>query len=208
MDFQASVRTCLKEKYLDFTGRASRSEFWFYWLFTVLFSILINIILVFLPTSGLFDSIVNGIISLAFFIPNLAAVARRLHDTGRTGWWQIAPAAPLILFFIFAIVGADEDFLDFSVFITVILAIVVFVFLVLRGTDEYNRFGAPVTVDDWEQRRDKYNKERQRKSEESSSENNNNAESSKTAENNTENDASKTEVAKTEMTKTEEDNKE
>ena len=153
MDIQTAAQTCLKHKFCTFKGRASRSEFWQFILF---YSVLQSAVILFASFfgGGYFEIILLILLFLALVIPTIAATARRLHDTNRSGWWQIAPFASIILFFIFAIVGADEDFLDFSVFITVILAIVFSVFLVLRGTEGDNRFDV---LEDWEIRRDEYN---------------------------------------------------
>ena len=78
MDFVQAIKSCLGE-YATFTGRAARSEFWWFFLFQVL---------VMVATSMLGD-VINGIASLALLLPALAVGARRLHDIGRTGWWQL-----------------------------------------------------------------------------------------------------------------------
>ncbi|ANM11048.1 MULTISPECIES: DUF805 domain-containing protein [unclassified Rhizobium] len=68
-------------KYVDFTGRASRSEFWFSTLFVVLVDIAFYLIE---PTGAL-----GGIWSLAVFLPSIAMATRRLHDINRSGWFQL-----------------------------------------------------------------------------------------------------------------------
>ena len=78
MDFVQAIKSCLGQ-YATFSGRASRSEFWWFFLFQVL---------VMVATSMLGD-VINGIASLALLLPALAVGARRLHDIGRTGWWQL-----------------------------------------------------------------------------------------------------------------------
>jgi len=86
--FKAAVIRCLK-KYFDFSGRASRKEFWFFTLFIYGAVFLIGIV------SGLLnldDSALENIISifeLVFLLPYLAVGARRLHDINRSGWWQL-----------------------------------------------------------------------------------------------------------------------
>lgn len=81
MTFIDSVKTCMIEKYATFSGRASRSEFWWFFLFQFIIAILVDVLF------GQ-DSLAN-LIFLAFVIPSLAAGCRRLHDTGRSGWWQL-----------------------------------------------------------------------------------------------------------------------
>ena len=78
------VVKCLKN-YANFTGRARRKEFWFFYLATIILNIATQIIDSILSTGTIFY--VVGV--LAMFIPTLAAGARRLHDVGRSGWWQL-----------------------------------------------------------------------------------------------------------------------
>ena len=75
---------CLKN-YATFTGRARRKEFWFFYLMCIILGIIAQIIDAVLDTEPLF----NGVLNLTLLIPTLAAGARRLHDTGRSGWWQL-----------------------------------------------------------------------------------------------------------------------
>ena len=78
MDFVSSVkRNMATAAYAQFDGRASRSEYWWFYLFTVLIT----------AAADMLGGTVGNLASLAFFLPGLALVARRLHDTGRSGWW-------------------------------------------------------------------------------------------------------------------------
>ncbi|MEU6136016.1 DUF805 domain-containing protein [Nocardioides sp. NPDC047086] len=81
------------KKYASFEGRASRSEFWWPWLFSVVVNMAINLLLGADSTAG---SIIGGIFALAILVPSLAVGARRLHDTGRSGWWQLLWLLPCI----------------------------------------------------------------------------------------------------------------
>ncbi len=75
---------CLKN-YANFSGRARRKEFWFFMLVSIILGIIAQIIDAILGT----DKILNGVLNLALFLPSLAVGARRLHDVGRSGWWQL-----------------------------------------------------------------------------------------------------------------------
>lgn len=95
MNFQDSVKTCLT-KYIDFAGRASKSEFWWF----VLAVTIVNII------AYLINHSLYMITSLVFLLPYLAVLVRRLHDTDRVGWWALLLLIPLIgpiILIIFAI---------------------------------------------------------------------------------------------------------
>lgn len=97
MDFMTAVRTCLS-KYVDFTGRARRSEFWYFFLFSFLVQVVASILDSILGTD--FDTGSSGLIStiatLALFLPSIAVSARRLHDIGKSGWWQLLAIIPII----------------------------------------------------------------------------------------------------------------
>jgi uncharacterized membrane protein YhaH (DUF805 family) len=86
MNFQTAISTCFS-KYGTFKGRATRSEFWWFYLFTLLMSW--GATIVGNSTAHGFGSVLSSLISLAFFVPTLAVGCRRLHDIGRTGWWQL-----------------------------------------------------------------------------------------------------------------------
>lgn len=75
---------CLKN-YVTFDGRARRKEFWFFMLVSIILGIIVQIIDAILGT----DKILNGVLNLALFLPSLAVGTRRLHDVGRSGWWQL-----------------------------------------------------------------------------------------------------------------------
>lgn len=88
MNMIEAVRSC-SSKYFRFSGRAMRSEYWYWILFTVIASIILGVIdVVFfsnLAASGVEP--LGTTFSLLTFFPGLAVTWRRLHDTGRSGWW-------------------------------------------------------------------------------------------------------------------------
>lgn len=120
MAFTVAVRSVLSQ-YGQFGGRARRSEYWWFALFSVLVGIVTSILDIALGTDfdgsitsgGLFSLIAN----LALFLPSLAVAARRLHDTDRSAWWILIALVPLIGVF------------------------VLLVFFVQDGTAGLNRFG-------------------------------------------------------------------
>jgi uncharacterized membrane protein YhaH (DUF805 family) len=80
------------KKYAVFSGRARRKE---YWLF-VLFNLIITFVLGFVEGLAGGPGFVSILYSLAVFIPGIAVSVRRLHDTGRSGWWLLIGLIPLI----------------------------------------------------------------------------------------------------------------
>lgn len=97
MNLSESLRTVLKEKYADFNGRASRSEYWWFYLVLAIYAMLVGVIASMLGIGGKDGpDVAMGIAMLPFLIPSFAAGARRLHDTGLSGWWQLLGVVPLI----------------------------------------------------------------------------------------------------------------
>ncbi len=96
MGFTQSVKTCLS-KYIVFSGRAQRSEYWWFVLFVVLVSVGLAVLSAVLfgtdPETGQGSNLLNSVFQLAMLLPMLAAGWRRLHDTGRPGWYLLLPMA-------------------------------------------------------------------------------------------------------------------
>jgi uncharacterized membrane protein YhaH (DUF805 family) len=90
MGFVEAVRTCFA-KYITFSGRARRPEFWWFVLFTVLAAIAAALLDMALGFGADDSGPISLIVSLALTVPGLAAAWRRLHDVGRSGWFALAP---------------------------------------------------------------------------------------------------------------------
>lgn len=90
------------KKYAVFEGRATRSEYWYFFLFNLVISIII----------GLLDVPALGFLySLAVLIPSLAVGVRRLHDVGKSGWWLLIGLIPVvgwIVLIIFAVTDSQS----------------------------------------------------------------------------------------------------
>ena len=82
-------------QYATFTGRARRSEYWYFTLFNFLVSLVISVLwAVILRGEGSLNFL-SGIWTLATFVPSLAVSIRRLHDTGKSGWYCLISLIPL-----------------------------------------------------------------------------------------------------------------
>jgi uncharacterized membrane protein YhaH (DUF805 family) len=101
MNFGEAIATCMG-KYGTFSGRASRSEYWWFYLFTILMSWGATIVDGAVASSGdpavasSGDPMVEIVVTLVFFVPIIAAGCRRLHDMGKSGWWQLLWFIPII----------------------------------------------------------------------------------------------------------------
>ena len=85
------------KNYVTFTGRSRRKAYWVFFVFNVIATILANLIDNVLGLAG--QSVygpVSMLYALAVFLPGLALAVRRLHDTGRSGWWMLLGFIPLI----------------------------------------------------------------------------------------------------------------
>lgn len=97
MTFGESINICFK-KYATFEGRASRSEYWWFFLFTLLVSM----------ATGIISEALSGLFSLAVLLPSLAVGARRLHDTDRSGWFLLLWIIPVIGWIVLVIWAIQE----------------------------------------------------------------------------------------------------
>lgn len=96
------------KNYADFSGRARRKE---YWMFSLI-NILIYTALIFIEISLGGIGLIAGVYILAVFIPTLAVTVRRLHDSGRSGWWILITFLPIIggiIFFIFMLLDSSPE---------------------------------------------------------------------------------------------------
>ena len=118
MTFSQSIKSVFS-KYADFSGRATRSEYWYFYLFNFLVVMVYYIALFAMLVSGSRDSSAAGYLSVMFIIyalvmtiPSLAVTVRRLHDTGHSGWWiflNLIPVIGSIVLFIWFITDSDPD---------------------------------------------------------------------------------------------------
>jgi uncharacterized membrane protein YhaH (DUF805 family) len=152
----------VRDNYANFNGRASRQEFWMFYLFAFIFNIVAMVVdnilgTVFTFGEGYYEvRSTSGWISLlyglALMIPTLAATVRRLHDTNRSGFWLLFPFLTIIpiLLGVFLLEAEAYELGGFLFGISVLaiigLSITVFVFTVLDSTPGTNNYGPSPTV--------------------------------------------------------------
>lgn len=138
------------KKYAQFSGRAPRAEYWWFYLAYIIFAIVLNVLM---SVSDFFGLL--GIIYLALIIPMIAVGVRRLHDIDRTGWWLLAPILPYAIGFAMMfpaiLSGAADPANPFNMtglglagiflLIGLALAVTLFIFSLLPGTKGPNRYG-------------------------------------------------------------------
>lgn len=98
MNFTESISTCFS-KYVDFRGLATRSEFWWFYLFCFLAAAVLSFV----------SPKLSGIFNLATLLPSLAVGARRLHDTDKSGWWQLLWLVPVVGWIVLVVFWASES---------------------------------------------------------------------------------------------------
>lgn len=87
-------KQCMTQKYADFSGRARRSEYWYFVLFGILTYIVAGLAdMLFVKLIGF--PILIWVAMLAMLVPSIAVVVRRLHDTSRSGWWMLLSLVPI-----------------------------------------------------------------------------------------------------------------
>lgn len=157
MNFPSAVQSGFRN-FATFTGRASRSEFWWWTLFAFLVQGITSTI----------DDTVNSIASLVLLLPGLAVNVRRLHDTNRRGWWLVWPLVTLVVgiasFALFAVTASldlanssEWDLEDavqgtpvvflviggIALLATLVLGLINLSFTLMKSDPEMNRFGPP-----------------------------------------------------------------
>lgn len=161
MTFGQAIKTCLS-KYVTFSGRAARSEYWWFFLFvSTVFAALMIVggVLASVQPLGhtptplaLVGVCLPWAAILVMISPSLAAGARRLHDADLSGWWQVLPLGIAIMV---GAVGpvflADSRTGQVDAHTTMLLSVIVWIaqiaiiVLLARPSDpELNRFGPPI----------------------------------------------------------------
>ena len=148
-------------KYAAFSGRARRSEYWYFQLFVLLIHMVFAVFLTHLDlysTPYYLVSALEGLFSLAVFVPSLAVTWRRMHDIGKSGAWSLLGVVSLLAFCAFVIMlaivysatgSSASDAVMASIGLTVIgfflamlgIAVVMLIWLTRAGQPFSNRFG-------------------------------------------------------------------
>ena len=101
MNFPSAIKTVFA-KYADFRGVATRSEYWWFALFSFLVSVVFNVLIGDPNDPNTVASGINLVWSFGILIPSIAVAVRRFHDAGFSGKWLLLYLVPTILFFVVA----------------------------------------------------------------------------------------------------------
>lgn len=100
-DIIAIVKSVITKNYINFQGRATRAEFWWFFLFNFLISLILSLF-------GKAGTTLQGIWSLAIMLPQLGLGVRRLHDINKSGWLMLLSLIPVVGWIILIIWWAKE----------------------------------------------------------------------------------------------------
>lgn len=129
MSFGTAISTCMR-KFVTFSGRAPRAEYWWFILFTIIVSLVLQFVH---PIAAL-------IVSLVLFIPTLAVTWRRFHDVNKSGLWYFATFLTLIPAGVYYATQA-VIFLYIAMAVCVVIGLYLLFLMIKRGDVGANRFG-------------------------------------------------------------------
>ena len=144
------------EKYAEFSGRASRSEYWWFFLAIVVAYIVVSIVENIVGLNQMMGpyGILSLLLLLGTLVPSIAVGVRRLHDTNRSGWWILIALVPyglMALAGVMALAGAGAlgllAMMGLIGIVAMVGAVVLLIFMVLPGTPRDNNYGPPPSAD-------------------------------------------------------------
>ena len=119
------------KNYVKFNGRSTRAEYWWFVLFLFIGEVVLGTIDIFLGTGAL-----QTLFNLVTLIPGLALDARRLHDIGRSGWWQLLQLPTLYIFL-------QPGISNLAAFAIILPVIPLIIWWIQKGTITENKYGNP-----------------------------------------------------------------
>jgi uncharacterized membrane protein YhaH (DUF805 family) len=138
-------------KYADFSGRAPRAEYWWFFLALIVAYLVVSIVESILGINHMVAGVYGPLavaLMLGTLVPSIAVGIRRLHDTNRSGWWMLLPVVPYCLAFILGgaalLSGAGMAGLGVAgifLLIGAVCAILLLIFYILPGAAGDNRYG-------------------------------------------------------------------
>lgn len=143
MNFIESIKTCF-HKFFDFKGRARRSEYWWLVLFTTIGSLVMTTVDGLVLGYGLESTItpLATAFTLLIVIPSAAVTARRLHDVGMSGWWQLPQFSFYVVYLDALIPGFSENTFSLVMMIVGGIYSLWLLFMMIKDSQpETNKYG-------------------------------------------------------------------
>ena len=137
MSFFKAIEICLIKKYCTWKGRASRSEYWYFFLFYVLLQVACTII------TGNPESNISKVIGLILFLPNLSVLIRRFHDINKSALWALFPLISILILCIIYIYSMQYTSMATIILYVILLFLLFFFYLLIqKGTPygQYNKY--------------------------------------------------------------------
>lgn len=136
------------KRYADFSGRASRSEFWYFFVFVILANAVARFVDLILGSRGYLPGPVTGLVGLLLLVPQIAVAVRRLHDVGRGGKELIVPLVMLLAMpFVVAFGGVLGRIVALGYAGLVLLVFAhLLTLLIKKGSTIPNKYGAAPTA--------------------------------------------------------------
>lgn len=130
------------KKYAEFEGRSRRKEYWMYVLLLIAVGLVIGTVEGIVGLSGMVGPYgpLTALFLLGTLVPSLAVGVRRLHDTGRSGWWLLIGYGPFLLSLVLTMAGSLQLAMILSV-LALVGFVALLVFMVMEGTRGPNQYG-------------------------------------------------------------------
>lgn len=130
------------KKYAEFEGRSRRKEYWMYVLLLIAVGLVIGTVEGIVGLSGMVGPYgpITALFLLGTLVPSLAVGVRRLHDTGRSGWWLLIGYGPFLLSLLLTMAGSLQLAMILSV-LALVGFVALLVFMVMEGTRGPNQYG-------------------------------------------------------------------
>lgn len=130
------------KKYAEFEGRSRRKEYWMYVLLLIAIGVVIGTVEGIVGLTGMVGPYgpITALFLLGTLVPSLAVGVRRLHDTGRSGWWLLIGYGPFLLSLVLTMAGSLQLAMILSV-LALVGFVALLVFMVMEGTRGSNQYG-------------------------------------------------------------------
>lgn len=131
------------KQYVDFSGRARRKEYWMFYLFNVIVSLVLFFVDGLIGTKIHGVGIISSVYSLAVFLPGLAVTVRRLHDIGKSGWNILLYSLFIVICYIGCILSIIHFVIGIVSIVLLVISLIIFLVWMCKNSQPGdNKWGA------------------------------------------------------------------